>query len=89
MHKRMTISIDETVYEGLIRVIGRRKISQFLEALARRTSSTTTSSPDSRPWLPIRHGEREALAWSNALIGDAIDEARRGLVGGFRSRAGR
>lgn len=35
MHKRMTISIDETVYEGLIRVIGRRKISQFLEDLAR------------------------------------------------------
>jgi len=35
VHKRMTISIDETVYEGLVRVIGRRKISQFLEDLAR------------------------------------------------------
>src|SRR5205807_2007546 len=35
MHKRMTISIDEDVYDGLVRVVGRRKISQFLENLAR------------------------------------------------------
>ena len=35
MHKRMTISIDETVGDGLVRIIGRRKISQFLENLAR------------------------------------------------------
>ena len=35
MQKRMTISIDEEVYDGLVRVVGRRKISQFLEDLAR------------------------------------------------------
>jgi len=35
MQKKLTISIDEAVYEGLHRVIGRRNISRFLEGLAR------------------------------------------------------
>ena len=35
MKKRLTITMDEVVYEGLVRVVGRRKISAFLEALAR------------------------------------------------------
>jgi predicted CopG family antitoxin len=33
--KRLTISISDDVYEGLHRKIGRRRISQFLEGLAR------------------------------------------------------
>ena len=35
MQKRMTITMDEAVYEGLVRVVGRRKISAFIESLAR------------------------------------------------------
>ncbi len=31
----MTFMLDETVYDGLMRVVGRGKVSQFLEALAR------------------------------------------------------
>jgi hypothetical protein len=30
----MNITIDEAVYEGLVRVVGRRKISAFIESLA-------------------------------------------------------
>ena len=89
MHKRMTISIDETVYEGLIRVIGRRKISQFLEDLARPDVVNDDLLAGYQAMAADTAREREALAWSNALIGDAIDEARRCPVGGFRSRAGR
>jgi predicted CopG family antitoxin len=33
--KKLTISISDEVYEGLHRKIGRRRISQFLEKLAR------------------------------------------------------
>jgi len=33
MHKKMTISLDEAVYEGLYRTVGRRHISQFIEDL--------------------------------------------------------
>ena len=39
MHKRMTISIDEAVYEGLVRVIGRREDrASFWRILHVRTS---------------------------------------------------
>jgi len=36
MQKRITITMDEAVYDGLMRVVGRGKVSQFLESLARR-----------------------------------------------------
>ena len=35
MQKKLTITIDEQVYEGLHTVIGPRKISQFIETLVR------------------------------------------------------
>ena len=35
MQRKMTITMDEAVYAGLHRVIGRGNISQFLEGLAR------------------------------------------------------
>ena len=35
MQKKLTITIDEQVYDGLHRVIGPRKISQFIEGLVR------------------------------------------------------
>jgi predicted CopG family antitoxin len=35
MRRRLTITIDEEVYIGLHRVIGRRKISRFIEDLVR------------------------------------------------------
>jgi len=31
MQKKLTITLDENVYEGLHRVIGRRHISEFTE----------------------------------------------------------
>ena len=35
MHKRLTISLDEQVYEGLYSVVGRGNISRFIENLVR------------------------------------------------------
>ena len=35
MHRIMTITLDEAVYEGLYRTVGRRKMSQFIEDLLR------------------------------------------------------
>ena len=35
MRKKLTITIDEEVYEGLRRVVGPRHISGFIETLAR------------------------------------------------------
>ena len=35
MPKKLTITLDEAVYDGLHRVIGRRRISRFIEELVR------------------------------------------------------
>ena len=35
MHRRMTITLDEAVYEGLYRTVGKRRMSQFIEDLLR------------------------------------------------------
>jgi hypothetical protein len=35
MQKKLTITVDERVYAGLYTVIGRRRISQFIESLVR------------------------------------------------------
>ena len=35
MQKKLTLTIDEDVYEGLQKVIGQRKISRFIEDLVR------------------------------------------------------
>jgi predicted CopG family antitoxin len=76
MHKRMTITIDEEVYDGLVRVIGRRKISQFLEDLARPHVMQEDLASAYQAMAADTEREREALEWSNALIGDVADEAR-------------
>ena len=35
MNKKLTITVDEEVYAGLYRVVGPRRISQFIEDLLR------------------------------------------------------
>lgn len=35
MHKRITITLDEKMYEGLYQTVGERRISQFIEELVR------------------------------------------------------
>ncbi|MBS0640502.1 MAG: addiction module antitoxin [Proteobacteria bacterium] len=78
MAKKLTITVDADVYAGLHDVIGRRRISRFLNDLA-------------RPHV-VRHGleagyaemaadearEAEAEAWSEALLADVADEPKRG-----------
>ncbi len=76
MQKRMTISIDETVYEGLVRVIGRRKISQFLEDLARPHVVNEDLLAGYRAMAADGLREKEAQEWSDGLISDVGDGER-------------
>lgn len=71
MRKRMTITMDEVVYEGLVRVVGRRKISAFLENLARPHVVGDDLSAGYRAMGQDKAREQQALAWSEALVGDA------------------
>lgn len=76
MHKKMTITLDEAVYDGLFRVIGRRKISQFLEDLARPYVLQEDLASAYQAMAMDTEREQEALEWSQALIGDVADAVR-------------
>lgn len=74
MHKRVTISIDEEVYEGLVRVVGKAGVSRFIEQLARPHVVVAESLESAYAAMAAdEEREREALAWSEALIGESFN----------------
>jgi len=76
MHRKMTITLDEAVYDGLYRTVGRRKISQFIEELIRPHVVDTTLDEGYKAMARDQSREAEAQEWCNALIGDMTNEAR-------------
>ena len=76
MHKRMTITLDEEVYEGLYRTIGKRRMSQFIEDLLRPHVMGTSLDAGYKAMAADKARETEAMEWCNALAEDVGDEAR-------------
>ena len=76
MHKRMTITLDEAVYDGLYRTVGKRRISQFIEDLVRPHVLDTSLDEGYRAMAADEEREMETREWSNALVKDMSDEAR-------------
>lgn len=76
MQKRMTISIDEAVYHGLVKVVGRRKISRFLEDLARPLVVQDDIEEGYRAMAADADREQAANTWCEALLKDVADETR-------------
>ena len=79
MSKKLTISISDEVYEGLHLKIGPRRISKFLEKLARPHVLPEDMEAAYRDMAADENREREALAWSEGLIGNAGDEPHGGI----------
>jgi hypothetical protein len=72
MNRKLTITVSEAVYEGLHRTIGRRRISQFIEKLARpHVVPPRDIEASYRDMAADQAREKEALEWSEALIADA------------------
>jgi len=76
MPRKLTISIDEEVYESLHKVIGRGKISQFIESLLRPHVIDEDLEKGYKEMAQDEAREAEALEWAEATIGDASDETR-------------
>jgi hypothetical protein len=76
MHKKMTITLDQAVYEELYRVVGRRRISQFIENLIRPYVLDSLLDDEYRAMAADQVREAEAIEWCNALAGDVADAAR-------------
>jgi len=76
MHRKMTITLDEDVYEGLYKTVGKRRMSQFIEDLVRPHVVDTTLDDGYRAMAADKAREAEAQAWCNALAQDMADAAR-------------
>jgi hypothetical protein len=76
MHKRMTITLDEAVYDGLYRVVGKRRISQFIEDVLRPHVSDSALDNGYRAMAADADRENDASEWIAALAHDGLDETR-------------
>lgn len=76
MHKRMSITLDEVVYEGLYRHVGKRRMSQFIEDLVRPYVVDTALDEGYKAMAEDKEREADALAWCNGLAGDMADATR-------------
>lgn len=76
MQKKLTITVDEEVYEGLYKVIGRRHISQFIEDLVRPHVIGVDLERGYQAMAADEMREAEALEWSEATIGDSANATR-------------
>ena len=76
MHRKITITLDEAIYEGVYRLAGRRRVSRFIEDLLR--PYVTEASLDEGYIAMANDSSREADAaeWCDALAGDIGNEAR-------------
>ncbi len=76
MQKKLTITVDERVYEGLHKVVGRRRISRFIEDLVRPYVLRQDLEAAYQQMGQEEAREAEALEWSEATIGDVSDVSR-------------
>ena len=76
VRRKLTITVDEEVYEGLHRVVGRRRISRFLSELARPHVVRDDLEAGYQAMAADEERERAATEWIAGLIGDVADEPR-------------
>jgi hypothetical protein len=76
MHRKLTITVDDQVYRGLHQVVGRHHISQFIESLVRPHVVRPDLVAAYREMAADEAREKEALEWSEGLVGDTAHEAR-------------
>lgn len=75
MQKKLTITVDEQVYEGLYSVVGKRNISQFINSLVRPHVLKSDLDAAYAEMAADEAREAEAQEWCEGLIGD-VHESR-------------
>ncbi len=74
MRKKLTVTIDEVVYEGLRKNIGPRKISKFVEELVRPHVIHPNMESAYAEMAKDKVREKEALEWAETTFKDAARE---------------
>ena len=73
MHRRLTITLAEDVYQGLHRRIGRGQISSFIEELVRpHVIGDAELEAGYRAMAADTAREREALEWIEAVPDETL-----------------
>ena len=75
MQKKLTITVDEEVYEGLHRTIGPRKISKFVEDLVRPHVIHPNRESAYADMAKDKKREKQALEWAEATFRGVAHEA--------------
>ena len=70
MQKKLTITIDEDVYNGLHRIVGRGKISGFIENLVRPHVDALNLDASYRELAESELASTESEEWVEGLVGD-------------------
>lgn len=78
MAKKLTITVDAEVYDGLHSVIGRGHISRFLNDLARPHVVGQDLSAGYAAMAADEAREAEAETWSEGTLVDVANEPHRG-----------
>lgn len=76
MQRKLTITIDEHVYERLHEVVGRGRISGFIERLVRPHLLRRHLEDAYREMAGDERRESDSLEWADETIGDVADETR-------------
>ena len=76
MQRKLTITVDEKVYDGLKKRVGPRRISHFIEDLVRPHVIDEELELAYAQMAKDEERESEALEWVEAVIGDISDEPR-------------
>jgi hypothetical protein len=77
MLKKLTITIDADVYDGLHNVVGRRRISRFLSDLARPHVVGQSLAAGYAAMAADELRESEAETWTDGVIVDTANEPTR------------
>jgi len=75
MQKKLTITLDERVYWGLHTVVGRGRISRFIEDLVRPHVLEHDLDAAYAQMAQDTEREEEALQWAEATVGDVGNAA--------------
>jgi predicted CopG family antitoxin len=74
MHRKLTITIDEDVYNGLHQTVGRGQISRFVEDLLRPyVASDSRLEADYREMAADTEREQEALEWIESHVDECLE----------------
>ena len=75
MRRKLTITLDAEVYDGLQSVVGARRIGRFIEEVIRPHVVQPNLEREYAEMAQHEEQEREALEWAEGVIGDVADDA--------------